>query len=108
MPWADGRELTYHDMYLEGYDNVKKKFFFTLIGNHWDTGYMSCEGSYDSTTKTLTYEGEFEPAPETIVKVLRIIKFVDSNHYKEEWHFSIGGKETRRMEASYTRIKSSK
>jgi len=108
MPWADWKEMTYHDMYIEGYDNAKNKFFFTVVGNHWSTGYMSCQGSYDSTTMSLTYEGEFEPAPETIVKVLRIIKFVDSNHYEEEWHQSIGGKEIQRSEASYRRINSNK
>lgn len=105
MPWTDWKEMTYHDMYMEGYDNVKRKFFFILMANHWNTGYMSCEGSYDSTTRTLTYEGALEPAPRTIVKVLRIIKFVDPDHYKEEWHHSIGGKEIYRSEASYTRIK---
>lgn len=105
MEWADGKEMTYHDMYMEGYDNVKKKFFFTSIANHWSTGYMSCEGNYDSTSRTLTYEGELEPGPGTIVKVLRVIKFVDPNHYTEVWHRSIGGKEIQRSEASYTRIK---
>jgi hypothetical protein len=108
MEWADGKEMTYHDMYMEGYDNAKKKFFFTLIGNHWSTGYMSCDGRYDSTTKTLTYEGELEPEPGTIVKVLRIIKFVDPDHYNEEWHRSIDGKEIQRSESSFTRIKSIK
>lgn len=105
MPWADWKEMTYHDMYMEGYDNVKRKFFFTLMANHWNTGYMICEGSYDSTTRTLTYEGEFEPGPGIIVKVLRIVKFVDRDHYMEEWCRSIGGKEIQRSEASYTRIK---
>lgn len=105
MPWADGKEMTYHDMYMEGYDNAKKKFFFTLIANHWSTGYMSCEGSYDSTTKTLTYEGEWEPTPGTIVKAVRIIMFIDPDHYKQEGYFSIGGKEMQRSEGSYTRSK---
>jgi len=108
MEWADGKEMTYHDMYMEGYDNAKKKFFFTLIANHWSTGYMSCEGHYDSTTSTLTYEGELEAAPGTIIKVRRIIKFIDPDHYKEEWHRSIGGKQLQRTESTYTRTKTAK
>lgn len=107
MEWADGKEKYYHDMYTEGYDNAKQKFFFTSIANHWSTGYMSCEGSYDSTAKTLTYEGELEPAPGITVKVARIIKLVDKDHYKEVWYRSIGGREIQRTETSYTRIKSS-
>jgi hypothetical protein len=106
MPWANCKEMTYHDMYMEGCDNAKKKFFFLTVGNHWSTGYMSCEGSYDSTTSTLTYEGELELAQGTTVKILRIIKFVDPYHYNEEWHRSIGGKKVQRSEGSYTRIKS--
>lgn len=108
MPWADWKEMTYHDMYMEGYDNAKEKFFFTLIANHWSTGYMRCGGSYDSTTSTLTYEGELEPAPGIIVKVIRIIKFVDPDHYTEEWHRSISGKEIQRSEAICTRVNSTK
>jgi len=108
MPWADWKEMTYHDMYIEGYDNAKKKFFFTTVGNHWSTGYMLCEGSYEPTAKTLTYEGEFEPSPGIIMKVVRIIEFIDPDHYKQEFHQSIGGKVVQRSESSFTRAKSGK
>ncbi len=108
MPWADGKEMYYHDMYVEGYDNVKNKFFFTLVANHWGTGYMRCEGNYNSTTRILNYEGEFEPSPGVIVKVLRNIKFIDSDNYEEEWRRTVDGKEIQRSVSRYTRIKSGK
>lgn len=108
MPWAEWKEMTYHDIYLEGYDNVKKKFFYTSAGNHWSTGYMLCEGSYEPATRTLTYEGEFEPSPGTIMKVVRIITFIDPDNFKQETHNSIHGKEVLRSESSFTRVKSGK
>ena len=108
MPWADWKEMTYHDMYIEGYDNVKKKFFFILVANHWNTGYLIGEGSYDSIAHTITYEFELKPEPGTIVNVVRITKFIDADNYREESRSTIGGKEVQRSEGNYTRDKSSK
>lgn len=107
MPWADWKEITYHDMYIEGYDNVKKKFYFILVANHWNTGYLIGEGSYDSIAKSITYEFELKPEPGTIVNVVRITKFIDPDHYREESYSSIAGKEVQRSEGNYTRVKNS-
>ncbi|MBX2921058.1 MAG: DUF1579 family protein [Chitinophagaceae bacterium] len=108
MPWANGKEMTYHDMYIEGYDNVKQKFFFTTVGNHWSTGYFTCEGSYNLTTKTLSYEGEFEPAPGIKMKILCLLKFINPDHFSIEWHRSIDERNVARSEANYTRLKKDK
>ena len=69
---------------------------------------MTCLGSYDSITRTLTHEGEFEPTPGVIMKVTRITKFNDADNYQVEWRRSIDGKEVHRTEARHTRIKSGK
>lgn len=103
MPWADWKEMTYHDMYIEGYDNVRKKFFFVSVGNHWNTGYVIGEGSYDSTAQTITYEFDLKPDPETIINVVRITKFINPDHYREESYSSVGGKVVQRSEANYIR-----
>ena len=40
-----------------GYDNIKKVFFNTWIDN-FGTGMMTSEGTYDSTSKTITFTGK--------------------------------------------------
>jgi len=40
-----------------GYDNMKKVFFNTWIDN-FGTGVMTSEGTYDSTTKTISFTGK--------------------------------------------------
>jgi acetyl esterase/lipase len=51
MPWADGREVVYKDMMMEGYDNGKMKFVRAIIDNHFDTGILLFEGTYDPATQ---------------------------------------------------------
>jgi hypothetical protein len=105
MSWADGREVTYHDMYIDGYDNIKKKFYFVMGGNHQSTGLLSAEGSYDPATKTLTYEAEKESAPGKKIKIHILVKIIDSNHYTTEWHWRNEMQELGKTETYYTRIK---
>jgi hypothetical protein len=114
MPWADGKELTFHDMYIEGYDNVRKKFFSATINNESNTGLITLEGSYDPSTRTITYEGESVAhfhkniAPGTMMQFRDLVKFVDSDHYILEHHESIDGNEIITTELKYTRIRSDK
>src|SRR5688572_6549217 len=72
MPWSDGKEVTYTDMTIEGYDNNKKKFVNAFIGNHWNTGIATSEGNYDSVKKVILYESEFESGPgmKTVIRNL--------------------------------------
>ncbi len=114
MPWADGKEVAYQDMYLEGYDNVKKKFFSSNINNESNTGMISMEGSYNPGTKTITYEGEsvshihHDIAPGTMMQFRVLVRLIDSDHFILEQHESINGKEIIATELKYTRIKSGK
>src|SRR5262249_38958176 len=60
MPWSNGREVVYEDLTMEGYDNAKKKFVSAMIDNHFDTGILQFEGSYDPATRTISYSNETE------------------------------------------------
>jgi Protein of unknown function (DUF1579) len=105
MPWSDGREITYKDMSVEGYDNVKKKFVRAIIDNHFDTGILMFEGDYDSANKTITYNADIESAPGQKIKTRILLKILDSDHYVEEFYENQGKQEVKVTELSYTRAK---
>ena len=65
MPIQDGKtkEVNFQSNEIEGYDNVKKKFVRTLIFNNMGSAIIFFEGTYDSTTRTITYDTEMELAP---------------------------------------------
>jgi hypothetical protein len=104
MPGADGKktEMTFLGHGIEGYDNVKKKFVGSWIDN-MGTGIMFSEGTYDPTTKTFTYNSEFEPMPGMKQKIREVIKVTDNNHHTLEWYEDHGGQEVKTMEINYTR-----
>ena len=103
MPWSDGKEVTYRDIAIEGYDNEKKKFFSSRAANHWSTGLTTSEGSYDPATKTITYEREIERGGKKMM-VHERLKIINNDHYLFEIYSISDGRETKRMEASYTRV----
>jgi hypothetical protein len=114
MPWSAGRSLTYQDMYIEGYDNVKKKFFSSNISNESNTGIITLEGSYNPDTKTFLYEGESvshfhrDIAPVTMIQFRVLISLIDGDHFIIKQDESITGKEIVTTELKYTRIKNGK
>jgi hypothetical protein len=104
MPWSDGKEVTYKDLTIESYDNVKKKFVNAFIDNHWDSGILTTEGSYDSATKTITYEG-IETTPREKRKLRLLVKIISNDHYMVEVYRSSGGDQERKnTEVNYTRV----
>jgi hypothetical protein len=105
MPWSDGKEVTVKDMAIEGYDNNKKKFLSSYIDNHWDTGVIAWEGSYDSAAKTFTYVTEMEESPGTKIKMERLVRILDENNYREEIYEEHSGKEQKVTEINYTRVR---
>jgi hypothetical protein len=107
MPWSDGKEVNYKDMVIEGYDNDKKKFFSVMVANHWRTGIVTAEGSYDSTTRTITYELEMESLGEKR-KFHDLIKILDEDHYLYVRYYMKGDQEIKVTESKYTRVKSGK
>ena len=104
MPWSDGKEVTYKDMTIEGYDNVKKRFVGAAIDNHWDTGIIPLEGSYDSATKTFIYNTEIETSPGIKRKMRRLVKILDNDHYTEEFYAEHNGHEVKVTEMRFTRV----
>lgn len=102
MPWSD-KEETYRDMAIEGYDNLKKKFFSAMVENHWTTGIHTTEGTYDAATKTFRYEGEIGKDG-TKMKFFNLVKLLDADHYVFEAYGHIGGKDVKMSEINYTRV----
>ncbi|QEM08924.1 DUF1579 family protein [Mucilaginibacter rubeus] len=109
MPWSDGKLVTLHETMLLGYDNVKKKFVASYINNEFETGIIPLEGSYDSATKVITYDGETLSPPQpnlpsgAMRKFHALLKFIDNDHYILEWHEGIGGKELFDTVLNFTR-----
>jgi Protein of unknown function (DUF1579) len=104
MPDEHGKlsDFAFQGTSLEGYDNVKKKFFSTWCDN-MGTGVMLSEGTYDPASKTFTYTAEMEVMPGMKSKVREAIKIVDANHHTFEFFENRGGKEEKTMEINYTR-----
>ena len=106
MPGPDGQmhPLDYKGMQIDGYDNMKGKFFSAWIDNG-GTGLLTSEGSYDPASKTFTYHAEEEMEPGKKTKVRGEVKVIDKDHYVFEWYEDQGGKERKAMEITYTRQK---
>jgi hypothetical protein len=106
MPIQDGKMKTvkFQGIDIEGYDNVKKKFVRTSIGNHLYSGIHVPEGVYDSATKTITFDSEFESAPGTKTKDHLLFIFLDNDHYKWEYYQEYNGKYYLVTEINFARI----
>src|SRR4029077_809218 len=52
------KDMNFHGMSLDGYDNVKQKFISSWIDN-MGTGIMMLDGTYDAATKAFTYTGDY-------------------------------------------------
>jgi len=104
MPGADGKpkDFQFKGMGIEGYDNVKKKFFGSWIDN-MGTGIALSEGTYDPATKTFTFTSEMEPMPGMKTPVREVLKVTDKDHMMLEWYETHGGQEKKTMEIAYTR-----
>ena len=86
-----------------GYDNAKKTFQSNWIDN-MGTGIMNMEGTWDSTSKTITFRGkEFDLATGKDKDIREIFTIVDDNHHKMEMYNNQDGKEYKSMEILLTR-----
>jgi len=106
MPGPDGKmkDLQFKGMSIDGYDNVKQKFISTWCDS-MGTGIMFSEGTYDATSKTLTYNGEYEAVPGMKTRVRMLGKLVDKDHHNFEFYEDRGTGEAKTMEIDYTRKK---
>lgn len=94
----------FQGMGLIGYDNARQKFVNTWVDN-MGTMVMLCYGTYDPSTKTLTFTGEI-PNPMDPGKPMRVRytwKIVSRDKHVMEWFETRDGKETKTMELTYTR-----
>jgi hypothetical protein len=90
---------------INGYDNVKQKFFDFWIDN-MGTGMMTSEGTYDEATKTFTYNGMMtDPITAADTNVKEVIKVIDDDNAMLEMYVDQGGQEVKTMEIKYTRTK---
>jgi hypothetical protein len=106
MPGADGKmkDMNFKGMSLDGYDNVKQKFVSAWVDN-MGTGVMLSDGTYDASTKTFTYTGDYEMMPGVKTKVRETLKIVDANHHTFEYFEDRGAGEAKTMEINYTHKK---
>ena len=104
MPGPDGKmkDMNFKGMSMDAYDNVKKKFVSGWVDN-MGTGIMITEGTYDASTKSITYTGEFEMAPGMKSKVREVVKFTDKTHMSMEYYEDRGQGEAKSMEITYTK-----
>ena len=107
MPIQDGKmkEVNFQSNEIEGYDNVKNKFIRTLIFNNIGSAILFFEGTYDSTTRTITYDTEMELAPGMKTKLHIVYIFHDKDHYQYEMYYEQNGKYIKSYEFSFTRVK---
>ena len=98
--------MAFEGIGLNGYDNVTRQFVSTWIDN-MGTGILFMTGTYDAATKTLTYLAEMaDPMnPSVKVKMRETYRLVNDNQHVMEMYESRGGKETKTMEVTYTRVK---
>jgi hypothetical protein len=104
MPGADGKmkDMEFKGMSVDGYDNVKQKFVSSWIDN-MGTGIMLSDGTYDPSTKTFTFTGDYEAMPGMKSKVREVIKIADKTHQSMEYYEDRGQGEAKTMEINYTR-----
>jgi hypothetical protein len=90
---------------LLGYDNMKKVFTSTWMDN-FGTGTLTCEGTWDDATKTITFTGkEFDPMSNKEMSIKETLQFVDDDTQKFESYNESPKGEFKMMEITYTRVK---
>lgn len=96
--------MPYEGLEINGYDNLKKKFFSTWFDN-MGTGVMMSEGTYDEEVKTIYYNGSITGPHGDEMKVRLINKIIDNDNTVFEMYADMDGQEIKWMEIKYTRVK---
>jgi hypothetical protein len=106
VPVADGqmKEENYQGMQIEGFDNGTGKFTTTSINNHIGSNIEIQIGTYDSTTKSLSYEWASELVTELKKQNQRVLKIIDDNHYSEEYYEVRNGTKVKVRELNYVKL----
>ncbi len=95
--------MPFEGLGILGYDNYAEKF----VGSWMDTmgtSIMPYEGTIDAAGKVLTTVGSFDDPTTGAKMTFRMITtIVDQNKHTFEMFSTMGGQETKLMEATYTR-----
>ena len=98
--------MPFEGMSLMAYDNAKKKILSTWVDN-MGTGIMSMEGTWDSTTHTITMSGKgIDPSAGTAKEhdMREIFRMIDNNNQVMEMYGpDHQGREYKMMEIKLTR-----
>ncbi|MDQ2769337.1 MAG: DUF1579 domain-containing protein [Bacteroidota bacterium] len=105
VPVADGKmkEANYQGLQLEGYDNGRKQFVTTAINNHIGSAIEVQTGTYDAAKRAFSYEWESELIPGLKKKNRRVLRFIDTTHYAEDYYESQNGTDVKVRELVYTK-----
>jgi hypothetical protein len=90
---------------ITGYDNAEKMFFSTWMDN-MSTGMMTMKGTWDSTTKAITFKGKMIcPANGIECEMKEVYKMIDDNtHIMEMYGPDMKtGKSYKNMQIKFTR-----
>ena len=106
IPIQDGKmkEVIGKGISIEGYDNVKKKFVQTSITNHIGSDIVFWEGTYDSTTKTITFNSEQEIVPGMKDEIRELLIMHDKDHYTLEYYHKENNDYVKDTEIILTRV----
>lgn len=107
IPVQDGkmREVIGKGIAIEGYNNVKKKFEQAYITNHIGSDIVFWEGSYDSITKTITFNSEQEIVPGIKDKLRELFIIRNKDYYTIEYYNEDDGNYVKNAEVNFTRVK---
>jgi hypothetical protein len=106
-PIQDGKmkEVIGKGITIEGYDNVKKKFVQTSITNHIGSDIVFWEGSYDSTTKTITFDSVEEIVPGLKDEIRELFILNNKDNYTLEYYHKENNVYVKDSEVILTRVK---
>jgi len=107
IPIQNGKtkEVIGQGIAIEGYDNVKKKFVQVYITNHIGSDISFWEGSYDLTTRTITFDCKEELVPGLKDEIRELLIIVDKDHYTLEYYHKENKDYVKDTEVICTRIK---
>jgi hypothetical protein len=98
------KEENYQGMQIEGFDNGAMKFTTIAVNNHIGSNIETQTGTYDSTTKSFTYDWESELITGLRKQNRRVLKIIDDDHYSEEYYEVHIGTRVKLRELNYLRV----
>jgi len=109
LPVKDGKTINDYakGIQTEGYDNIKREFQLSYINNHIGSDIVFWHGSYDSTTRSISYYSKMENVPGMKLNIRFDFVFKDSNHYQWNYFIEQNGKYIKDSEMNFTRVKTS-